>query len=246
MAARTDCISGASRSVAWYVGAYPAAISNGLRSRNGTSRCSARCRTISRLGRARPVSTKLKCRAEIAASLASSSWLMRRRRRQSRSIWPTAVEGAAAGKPGSRNAETEAASVRDDTPAQAAARLRAALVPITALAEAADDEMWNGPSGVPDLTLGEGVLTLWFDTYVHADDIRAAIGRTSERGPGLDATIAYLAGQLTAKSWGPATLALDEVGRHDVSGGGPEITGDALQFALVATGRADASTIGLD
>jgi len=31
-----------------------------------------------------------------------------------------------------------------------------------------------------------------------------------------------------------------------VSGGGPEITGDALQFALVATGRADAATMGLD
>jgi uncharacterized protein (TIGR03083 family) len=156
------------------------------------------------------------------------------------------AEDVAAGKPGSRNAEEEAASVRDDTPAQAAARLRTALEPIGALLDAADDATWAAPVGVNDLTLGEGVLLLWYDVYVHADDIRAAIGRTSERGPGLDATIAYLAGQLTAKSWGPATLALDEVGRHDVSGGGREITGDALQFALVATGRSDASTIGLD
>jgi len=156
------------------------------------------------------------------------------------------AEDTAAGVPGSRNAEEEAASVRHESPAGAAARLRAATATLRALVDAIDDDVWNGPSGVPDLTLGEGVLTLWYDTYVHADDIRPAIGRTSERGPGLDATIAYLAGQLTAKSWGPATLALDEVGRHDVSGGGPEITGDALQFALVATGRADASTIGLD
>ena len=156
------------------------------------------------------------------------------------------AEDTAAGVPGSRNAEEEAASVRHESPAGAAARLRAATATLRALVDAIDDDVWNGPSGVPDLTLGEGVLTLWYDTYVHADDIRAAIGRTSERGPGLDATIAYLAGQLTAKSWGPATLALDEVGRHDVSGGGREITGDALQFALVATGRADASTIGLD
>jgi uncharacterized protein (TIGR03083 family) len=156
------------------------------------------------------------------------------------------AEDTAAGVPGSRNAEEEAASVRHESPAGAAARLRGATATLRALVDAIDDDAWNGPSGVPDLSLGEGVLTLWYDTYVHADDIRAAIGRTSERGPGLDATIAYLAGQLTAKSWGPATLALDEVGRHDVSGGGPEITGDALQFALVATGRADASTIGLD
>jgi len=156
------------------------------------------------------------------------------------------AEDTAAGVPGSRNAEEEAASVRHESPAGAAARLRAATATLRALVDAIDDDVWNGPSGVPDLTLGEGVLTLWYDTYVHADDIRAAIGRTSERGPGLDATIAYLGGQLTAKHWGPATLALDEVSRHDVSGGGPKITGDALQFALVATGRADASTIGLD
>jgi uncharacterized protein (TIGR03083 family) len=156
------------------------------------------------------------------------------------------AEDVAAGKPGSRNAETEAASVRDDTPAQAAARLRAAVVPITALAEAADDESWNGPSGVPDLTLGEGVLTLWFDTYVHADDVRAAIGRPSERGDGLHASVAYLAAELTKRGWGPATLALDGVPHHDVGAGGRGIMGDPLQFVLVATGRADASTLDLD
>jgi uncharacterized protein (TIGR03083 family) len=156
------------------------------------------------------------------------------------------AEDVAAGKPGSRNAETEAASVRDDTPAQAAARLRAALVPITALAEAADDEMWNGPSGVPDLTLGEGVLTLWFDTYVHADDVRAAIDRGSERGEGLHASVAYLVAELTKRGWGPATLALEGVPRYDVGAGGRGVTGDPLQFVLVATGRADASTLDLD
>jgi uncharacterized protein (TIGR03083 family) len=156
------------------------------------------------------------------------------------------AEDVAAGKPGSRNAETEAASVRDDTPAQAAARLRAALVAITALAEAADDEMWNGPSGVPDLTLGEGVLTLWFDTYVHGDDIRAAIDRPSARGDGLHASVAYLAAELTKRGWGPATLALEGVPRHDVGAGGRGVTGDPLQFVLVATGRADASTLDLD
>jgi uncharacterized protein (TIGR03083 family) len=156
------------------------------------------------------------------------------------------AEDVAAGKPGSRNAEAEAASVRGDTPAQAAARLRAALVPITALAEAADDDMWNGPSGVPDLTLGEGVLTLWYDAYVHADDIRAAIGRASGRGDGLHASVVYLAAELTKRGWGPATLALDTEPRQDIGAGGREVTGDPLQFVLVATGRADASTIDLE
>ena len=156
------------------------------------------------------------------------------------------AEDTAAGVPGSRNADEEAASVRHESPAGAAARLRAATASVRALLDAIDDDAWNGPIGVPDLTLGEGVLTLWYDTYVHADDVRAALGRAPERGDGLDASVAYLAAQLSAKSWGPATLALDGIGRHEVSGGGPEINGDALQFVLVATGRADAATMGLE
>lgn len=48
----------------------------------------ARRKTISRLGLARPVSTKLRWRAEISASKASSSWLRRRRCRQSRIFSP--------------------------------------------------------------------------------------------------------------------------------------------------------------
>ena len=62
--------------------------------------------------------------------------------------------------------------------------LRTATATLRALVDAIDDDAWNGPSGVADLTLGEGVLTLWYDTYVHADDIRAAAGRTSVRGDG--------------------------------------------------------------
>jgi len=155
------------------------------------------------------------------------------------------AEDTAAGKPGSRNAEEEAASVRGDAPAQAAARLTTALGPITALLDAADDAMWEAPVGVADLTLGQGVLLLWYDAYVHADDIRAAIGRPSERGDGLGASVAYLAAELTKRGYGPATLALDGMPVYDV-GGGPEIGGDAHAFVLAATGRVDPATIGLD
>ena len=155
------------------------------------------------------------------------------------------AEDTAAGVPGSRNAELEAASVRGDAPRQAAARLRTALGPITALLDAVDDNAWAGPVAGLDLTLGEGVLTLWYDAFVHADDIRAAIGRPSEFGPGLEASVAYLASELTKKDYEPATLALAGVNRYDVSGGGAAITGDPLQFVLVATGRADAATMGL-
>jgi uncharacterized protein (TIGR03083 family) len=156
------------------------------------------------------------------------------------------AEDVAKGVPGSRNAEEEAASVRGDSPAEVAARLRTALDTIRPLLDALDDDMWNGPSGVPDLTFGRGVLTLWYDAFVHADDIRAALGRPSESGPGLAASVEYLAGELTTRDWGPATLALEGLPRHDVSGGGGEITGDPMQFVLVATGRAEPSTMGLE
>src|SRR6185312_9193164 len=59
-----------------------------VRSRRGTSSLSANFKTISRDGAARPVSTKLKCRAEISASPARSSWLKWRRCRHSRKWSP--------------------------------------------------------------------------------------------------------------------------------------------------------------
>jgi uncharacterized protein (TIGR03083 family) len=155
------------------------------------------------------------------------------------------AEDVAAGKPGSRTAEEEAASVRHETPEGAAARLRAALATMAAIVGVADDAVWAGPSGVPDLTFGDGVLTLWYDTYVHADDIRAATGRPSERGAGLEAAVAYLAAELAKRAYGPATLALDGTTRHDVSGGGREITGDPHTFVMVATGRAEPAVLGL-
>src|SRR6478752_6408043 len=71
------------------------------------------------------------------------------------------------------------------------------------LLDALDDDMWNGPSGVPDLTFGRGVLTLWYDAFVHADDIRTALGRAHVSGPGLAASVEYLAGELATKGWGP-------------------------------------------
>jgi hypothetical protein len=97
------------------------------------------------------------------------------------------------------------------------------------LVDVLDDDAWNGPSPLPDLSLGHGVLTLWYDTYVHGDDIRAALDRPSERGAGLDASVAYLTVELERRGWGT-----------------PTVTDDPLQFVLVATGRADPASIGLD
>jgi uncharacterized protein (TIGR03083 family) len=156
------------------------------------------------------------------------------------------AEDVANGVPGTRNAEEEAASVRGDTPSTVAARLRAVIDAVRPLLATVDEDTWNGPSGVPELTFGRGVLTLWYDAFVHADDIRAALGRPSGRGPGLAASVEYLAGELASKGWGPATLALDGLPRYDVGEGGREVGGDPMQFVLVATGRAAPETMGLE
>lgn len=162
------------------------------------------------------------------------------------------AEDVAAGKPGSRVFEEEAASVRDDSPADAAARLTTALGAVGGLAAALDDdEVWNGPSGAPDLTMAEGVLTLWYDTFVHTDDIRAALGRAPQAGAGERASVAYLGDELTKRGFGPARIEFAdrdypalEIGTVDASTATQRV--GPHEFILAATGRLDAAEIGLD
>jgi len=111
-----------------------------------------------------------------------------------------------------------------------------------------DDAAWAGPPPV-DIpgTLGTAVEGIWYDAYVHTDDVRAALGRPSPRGPGLRAAVSHLADLLSQRDWGPATLALDGLEQFPVSGGGRQrVTGDPLSFVLAATGRADPAVLGLD
>jgi uncharacterized protein (TIGR03083 family) len=162
------------------------------------------------------------------------------------------AEDVVAGRPGTRTPEEEAASIRNDTPAVAAGRLTTALAGLAPLLAALeDDAVWNGPSGVPDVTMAEGVLTLWYDAYVHADDIRAALGRDPETGPGERAALAYLQNALTRQGYGPIRI---EVTDRDLE---PLAIGDvdpsttthrvrAHEFILAATGRLAAGAVGLD
>jgi uncharacterized protein (TIGR03083 family) len=110
-----------------------------------------------------------------------------------------------------------------------------------------DDEAWASPAPAGLLmTLGQGVESLWYDAYLHGDDIRAALGRPSVGGDGVRASVSHVADMLSQQEWGPATLALDGTGEFPVSGGGPRITGAPLPFVLAATGRGDPRPLGLD
>jgi uncharacterized protein (TIGR03083 family) len=110
-----------------------------------------------------------------------------------------------------------------------------------------NDDAWSGPApGDLGIPLSEGVEALWYDAFLHSQDIRAAIGQAAQPGPGLRASVSHVADLLTRNKWGPATLALEGQDEFPISGGGERITGDALDFVLVATGRHDPSTFGLD
>jgi uncharacterized protein (TIGR03083 family) len=115
------------------------------------------------------------------------------------------------------------------------------------IGEGIDDAAWAGPPpvAVPG-TLGSAVEGIWYDTYVHADDIRDALGRPSERGPGLLAAVSHVVELLEDRGWGPATLKLDGMGPIAVRGGGPDVRANPLMFVLVATGRAHPIELGLD
>ncbi len=125
--------------------------------------------------------------------------------------------------------------------------LDASVAAVSGLLAAFDDEAWeaDGPQG--GSTLGFGVESLWFDTFLHADDIRAALGQATVAGPGILPSVSHLAAVLTSQGWGPATIELAGTPPFAVSGGGGRtVTGDSMAFILVASGRVDPSTLGLD
>ena len=139
----------------------------------------------------------------------------------------------------------------DFTPAQLADELDNNRKLGIDIANSFTDEAWDGPSPAPNIAnLGFGVEGLWYDTYVHTEDILAAVGRPAVRTPeSLRASVSHLAQLLTDQGYPAATLALDGVdGEYPVSGGSADnrITGDPLTFVLAATGRTDPAPLGLD
>jgi uncharacterized protein (TIGR03083 family) len=153
----------------------------------------------------------------------------------------------ATGQAGTHTPEEEVAERQGRTPQEIADELDTALVTLAGMADVITDEIWEGPSPVPDMTMHQGVNVLFYDVYVHSDDIRTAVGKPTTRGLGVEASVEYVAEQLEQRGWGPSTLALDGMEKISVGDGdGPTVTGDPYQFVLAATGRSDPSELGLD
>ena len=138
---------------------------------------------------------------------------------------------------------------RGHTPAELAEELRTSAKTATDLVASFDDAAFDaeGPQGNGQ-TLGYGLEALWFDTYLHADDILAASGRSIDSKGGLAPSVSHISQELTGQGWTPATIRVSGLDEFLVSGGDDHrvISGDAMPFILVATGRADPASMGLD
>ena len=111
------------------------------------------------------------------------------------------------------------------TPKQMADECAEVRTAAAALLPAFDDAAWDGPApGGYDGSLGEAVEAIWYDAYLHADDIRAALGMPTETGPGLVAATSHVELFLGRQGW---------------SGDVPTDDAAAHQFVLAATGRAE-------
>ena len=136
---------------------------------------------------------------------------------------------------------------RGRTPRELADELESSTKLGADLASSFDDAAWEaiGPQG--GSTLGFGVEALWFDTFVHADDVRAALGMPSSREVGIAPSLSHIAQVLTEQGWAPAELAFEGYERFPVSGGGGRtVTGDAFDFVLASTGRGRPARFELD
>jgi hypothetical protein len=118
--------------------------------------------------------------------------------------------------------------IRAATRPQAAARLSSALGPIGARARA-DDAL--GIAVVPRPHAGEGVLLLWYDAFVHADDIRCDRPSVGDRD-GLEGA-SHLAAELTKRESPRPRSSFRRPDPYDISGGGRDHR-DPFQFVLVA------------
>jgi uncharacterized protein (TIGR03083 family) len=180
--------------------------------------------------------------AEWNASTRCTGWLVRD---VAAHVLGNAID-TATGVIGSRSPDEQASALRVRDPISMAAALRRTAARLSPALFRLDGAAWTAPAPLHDYTVGEGVLTLWYDAAVHGDDIRAALGLPPNRGPGLIAALDYVVQRLQHRGWGPARLALDGLDEFSIGTGGPVLRGDPWEFLLVATGRADPRSLGLD
>lgn len=162
------------------------------------------------------------------------------------------AEDLAVGMADRRSVEAQAASVRDDPPPIAAARLAVAMERVQQRCAALDDQTWTGPGPMKGLTFDSAIRVVWYDIFVHTDDIRCALGRGHHTGPGERVAVAVLRVVLSMQGFGPVHIDFTDrdyppIELGDASdGAAPAHRLGVHEFIMAATGRLDAGSVGLD
>ena len=125
----------------------------------------------------------------------------------------------------------EVAERADRSAAELADECAAVATAAAGLLQVFDDTTWSAPSpGGFEGTLGQGVEALWYDTWLHADDIRNSLGRPSEVGNGMGCALSHVGTALSKHAWTGDVPAIDDP--------------NAFAFVLAATGRGGAEAFG--
>ncbi|MGW4029547.1 maleylpyruvate isomerase family mycothiol-dependent enzyme [Streptomyces sp. NPDC004838] len=207
--------------------------------------------TLTKAQVVRGLATEFAAFAELTASLEAADWSTPTRcegwqiRDVAGHVTANAVDSLD-GTIGTRSPDEQARALRDGTPEELAATLRTAAARLRTNLDGLDDDIWTAFNHRYRRTVGNGVLTLWYDAFVHADDIRTALGQPSSLGPGLAASVHWLGSELQRLDRGPVTLTLDGLEPLEIGTGGPVVTGDPMRFVLAASGRIDPAALGLD
>jgi uncharacterized protein (TIGR03083 family) len=145
---------------------------------------------------------------------------------------------------GTRTADEQAADLRGHSATALAAELRNATDSMARLLSAIDDAAWEDSSPIPGLTVGQGVHILLSDAYLHGDDIRAALGLSSDRGPALHASLDGVLGVLARDDVAAADPRIAAVLAAPIANFTQATGIDAYEFLLVASGRRDPAHLG--
>lgn len=107
-------------------------------------------------------------------------------------------------------------------------------------------DSWEGPApSNPNLSLGFAVEAIWYDAFVHGDDIRAP--SPEDRSGGWTAVRCPPQRRLSrAPRLEADDSPLSRYRKNRHRRGGAVTDGDPLDFVLAATGRIDPALIGLD
>lgn len=149
------------------------------------------------------------------------------------------------GAGGTRSADEQAAALRTQSPSDLAAQMREIGESAAGLVAAFDDDIWSRPSPLPRFTVGQAIIALLMDAYVHADDIRDAIDQPSDFGEGLYDSLDFVLGVVRADPIAAADSRLARLLAIPAAAFASDGGIDAHEFLLAATGRRDPRMLGL-